>query len=244
MAKNRRKIKKKKRKGRVQVQQPEASFVARGRPRDVAPNRDDPATWGQAAPVVLDQWVWVGRYCAGPVTPFGARIYTYPMLMLNYAGGWARPSSHDPLRRMFKNGALDVDDMRAAARIVAAVWQIAPNRVKTMATTRARDGSAQYAVIRAGGGRPGLLDGPEGGMDAVRDYLDWTDRMGAARLPIGPVLDVVIEGTALAAIDKRRGWRKGSAAKLIKTALGLWRPAVGGVRERKQSEKTVDVGGE
>lgn len=53
-------------------------------------------------------------------------------------------------------------------------------------------------------------------------YSQWVDRMTTARLPVGPVLDVIIDELSLSAVDRKWGRRKGWAKIHLQTSLDLY----------------------
>jgi len=55
------------------------------------------------------------------------------------------------------------------------------------------------------------------------NYLDWVDRMIAAKLQIGPVLDIICDGLSLRAVDRKWQHRKGWARKHLLAALDLYK---------------------
>ncbi len=55
-------------------------------------------------------------------------------------------------------------------------------------------------------------------------YHRWIDRMTAAGMAVGPVLDIILEEMSLAAVDRKRGRRKGWAKGHLQAALDLYDP--------------------
>jgi len=53
-------------------------------------------------------------------------------------------------------------------------------------------------------------------------YCAWVDQMMPAGLPLGPVLDVIIDELSLNAVDRKRGKRKGWAKVTLQAALELY----------------------
>lgn len=53
-------------------------------------------------------------------------------------------------------------------------------------------------------------------------YSHWIDRMMTARLPAGPVLDVIIDELSLSGVDRKWGRRKGWAKDHLQASLDLY----------------------
>ncbi len=53
-------------------------------------------------------------------------------------------------------------------------------------------------------------------------YCAWAEQMMPAGLPLGPVLDVIIDELSLSAVDRKRGKRKGWAKVTLQAALDLY----------------------
>lgn len=53
-------------------------------------------------------------------------------------------------------------------------------------------------------------------------YSDWIDRMMAAGLAAGPVLDIIIDELSLSSTDRKRGKRKGWAKTHLQQAMDLY----------------------
>ncbi|MFC7048443.1 hypothetical protein [Emcibacter nanhaiensis] len=59
-------------------------------------------------------------------------------------------------------------------------------------------------------------------VDLKERYADWVDRMTAEKLMVGPVFDMVVEETSLAAIDRKWRRRKGWAKTHLQQSLDLY----------------------
>ena len=64
--------------------------------------------------------------------------------------------------------------------------------------------------------------GPLANLKVVNRYNDWADEMDARRIPIGPVIDVVVGGASCREVDRARKVRSGSMSRLLKEALRLY----------------------
>lgn len=128
-----------------------------------------------------------------------------------------RPLSHrvsKPLSRLYRTGALGEEELKAALGIEAAVVAIMTGGV--------RSGLARGERVNCARGQ-GFEARLAGALEARRLYFTWLDYMKHNRLPAGPVLEIVIEGKALRAVDRDWRRRKGWALSHLKRALGLYR---------------------
>lgn len=119
-----------------------------------------------------------------------------------------------PLSRLCRTGALDAEDLRAALGIEAAVVSILTHGV--------RSGLAAGERVDCAGGE-GFEERFADTFEARRIYATWLDYMKQNGMPAGPVLDIVIEGKALSAVDRDWCRRKGWALSHLRRALGLYR---------------------
>jgi hypothetical protein len=114
-----------------------------------------------------------------------------------------------PLSRLAKSGALGDDEIAVARSLENAVIAI----------------QGEGAIPPAPGPHMGF--GAVGEARMVRELDDrlfferWVAAMSVARLPAAPVLDAVVEGKALAAIDRERKKRKGWARRRLQDGLSL-----------------------
>ena len=119
-----------------------------------------------------------------------------------------------PISRLARSGALDTGDVAAALAIEAAVVSILTNDLHA----GYRDG------VHPGNPGQGFAEGRLLRFHDQRAlYYDWVDAMTAAGLSAGPVLDVIIEGKPLTAIDLAWKKRKGWARRLVQQGLALYR---------------------
>jgi len=117
-----------------------------------------------------------------------------------------------PISRLAKSGALGGEQVRAAMAIEDAVVSILTNGIRS-----------GFIEERRGGGMHNTFESGFLESCALRQaYNAWVVAMKQAGLPAGPVLDVIIDGTPLTIIDKRRCKRKGWTRDRIKKALDLY----------------------
>lgn len=64
--------------------------------------------------------------------------------------------------------------------------------------------------------------GPLAGLEVVKRYNDWADEMDARKIPIGPVIDLVVGGVSCRQLDRARKVRSGSTSRLLKDALRVY----------------------
>ncbi len=92
---------------------------------------------------------------------------------------------------------------------------------------------AYHLVVAGTEARTMRLDGLARGCRAItfiadvaieRAFVAWAQSCNRARLPLGPVLDVIVEGTGCRVLDRRWRRRDGWTAKLVRAALDLYVP--------------------
>ena len=66
----------------------------------------------------------------------------------------------------------------------------------------------------------------------VRRYVAWVDRMNERLLPIGPILDILIDGQGCQATDRFRRRGTGYTGKILRQGLRLYCEVAGWVRTR------------
>lgn len=125
----------------------------------------------------------------------------------------------DPLLRLWKRGQIDAESFEAAVAIRRAVEAIAlPGRHRAMRAISGPNG-AQFDPTR---GR--RIAQPESwrSIDGQRRYADWVEAMHRERRPVGPVLDVIVDGHYCRAVDVRRHRRKGRTLRDLLAGLALY----------------------
>ncbi len=117
-----------------------------------------------------------------------------------------------PISRMARTGALCCAEIRAARAIEKAIFSILTQNIHATGiearcyATGSRGSSFEDAFLE--------------GYDLRRHYYDWIAAMGVNRIPVGPILDVIIEGKALTEVDrtwkKRKGWTRGLLVRALR----------------------------
>lgn len=125
----------------------------------------------------------------------------------------------DPLLRLWKRGQIDLEGFEAAVSIRRAVEAIAlPHRHRAMRAITGPDG-AQFDPTR---GSRASAPPSWHGVDAQRRYNDWVEAMQREHLPVGPVLDVIVDGHSCRAVDVRRRRHKGRTVRDLLAGLALY----------------------
>lgn len=125
----------------------------------------------------------------------------------------------DPLLRLWKRGQIDAETFEAAVSIRRAVEAIAlPHRHRAMRAISGPNG-AQFDPTRGPRVAP---PEPWRAVDGRRRYADWVDVMQRDGLPVGPVLDVIVDGHSCRAVDGRRHRRKGRTLRDLLAGLALY----------------------
>lgn len=129
-------------------------------------------------------------------------------------GGKTRAISKSTVQRMFEQGALDSDQLRAAVEI---------ERIFTLVAGSLFARGQNYE--RVGGGMPAVS--PDWAIRAYKDrYLPWCEEMN--KRTYGPEPDlayairVIIDGFSLQQMDAENRWSKGTASRMMKEALSLY----------------------
>ncbi len=120
----------------------------------------------------------------------------------------------DPIARLVAEGKLSTDDERAALAIAAAIRIVA----SPLYTRSSRPDLARGSRTTASGAAA------DWAVECELRYLAWAEDMHDLRHPIGPVLDFVLDGVSLRALEKKWRRRHGTLLPQIKDALALyWR---------------------
>ncbi|PHZ86466.1 hypothetical protein [Paremcibacter congregatus] len=64
-------------------------------------------------------------------------------------------------------------------------------------------------------------------------YSDWVDRMTADRLPVGPILDIILDELSFSAVDRKWARRKGWAKSHLQAGLNLYGATYGRVNRHE-----------
>ena len=130
----------------------------------------------------------------------------------------------DPLLVLLQSGRLVRDDLDAAFDIRRAFETItAPVRLRTMRTITTAEGTA-YDLTK-GSRSPGSDNESVHEIDLQQRFSSWANAMHEAKIPIGPVVDMVVEGKSGRSVDRERGRRNGWAVDLLVEALEIYRAA-------------------
>ena len=125
----------------------------------------------------------------------------------------------DPLLRLLKRGQIDEEGFNAAVSIRRAVEILAqPLRHRAMRAISTADGAA-FDPTR---GSRVAAPAADRAIDAQRRYNDWVDAMRAEHMPVGPVLDVIVDGYSCRAVDVRRRRHKGKTVQQLLAGLELY----------------------
>lgn len=119
----------------------------------------------------------------------------------------------DPLVRFKNNNILNDQQIQAFQRIRRAVRIITDG-------TQVRTSSFNDVVVQTSNFN--TLSENEYEIRIKDHYSDWIDRMTAARLAAGPVLDIIIDELSLSAVDRKWGRRKGWAKTHLQSSLDLY----------------------
>jgi hypothetical protein len=125
----------------------------------------------------------------------------------------------DPLLRLLKRGQIDTEGFEAAVAIRRAVESLAqPLRHRAMRAISNAEGTS-FDPTR---GSRVAAPASHRTIDAQRRYNDWVDAMRGEHMPVGPVLDVIVDGYSCRAVDVRRRRRKGRTVKEVLAGLELY----------------------
>lgn len=125
----------------------------------------------------------------------------------------------DPLLRLLKRGHIDLEGFAAAVAIRRAVESLAqPLRHRAMRAISNAEGTSFDPT------RGSRIAAPAShrAIDGQRRYNDWVDAMRGEHMPVGPVLDVIVDGYSCRAVDVRRRRRKGRTAEQVVAGLELY----------------------
>lgn len=130
----------------------------------------------------------------------------------------------DPLWTLLQRGRLTQEQVDAAHDIRHAFEEItAPVRMRAMRTLSTTDG-AIYDMI--GGRKPAAPAGPlsesERSVLLQQRFQRWAAAMQHEAVPLGPVIDIVVEGKACRTVDAERGRRNGWATDVLVRALEVY----------------------
>lgn len=140
----------------------------------------------------------------------------------------------DPLLRLLKRGQIDAEGFNAAVSIRRAVESLAqPLRHRAMRTISGADG-AHFDPTR---GSRVAAPAADRAIDAQRRYNDWVDAMRAEHMPVGPVLDVIVDGHSCRAVDVRRHRHKGKTVQQLLAGLELYVALARHPRRRPRSSE-------
>lgn len=127
----------------------------------------------------------------------------------------------DPLWALLRRGRLTQEQVDAAHDIRTAYEIItAPVRAVQMRAVSTTQGST-YDMT------PGSKSKPSDGescrsVQLQQRFNKWVCVMKDKRLPVGPVIDVVVEGQSCRMVDRSRGRRKGWASDVLDRGLSLY----------------------
>ena len=139
----------------------------------------------------------------------------------------------DPLLRLLKRGQIDAEGFAAAVAIRRAVDSIAqPLRHRAMRAISNAEGTC-FDPTR---GIRVAAPASHRAIDAQRRYNDWVDEMRQEHMPVGPVLDVIVDGYSCRAVDVRRRRHKGKTAQQVVAGLELYVQMVRHPRRRRASQ--------
>lgn len=127
----------------------------------------------------------------------------------------------DPLLVLLRHGRVSREQLDAALDIRRAFELITgPVGMRSMRTISTSDGTT-YDPIR-GPRSSGPSDETVRQVAVQRRFGDWAAAMHEQQLPIGPVIDLVVEGKSGRSVDRERGRRNGWAVELLVHALDLF----------------------
>jgi hypothetical protein len=127
----------------------------------------------------------------------------------------------DPLWLLLQRGRLSQEQVDAAHDIRDAFELIAaPVRLRTMRAVSTVDGTS-FDMTRGGNGRGGNGESDRAILLQQR-FGQWVEAMKAARLPVGPLIDIAVEGKGCRTIDRERGRRNGWAVDVLVRGLDLY----------------------
>ena len=130
----------------------------------------------------------------------------------------ARKLKADPLWRMAPD--LSSEGLQAAHEIREAVNLIAaPLRVRVQKWERQDRSYSEHESERS--------------VRLQQRYNSWVDMMTAKKMPVGPSLDVIIEGLSSREIESHRKWRHGSFRPYFLDAMDLYCALAGWKRPDK-----------
>lgn len=128
-----------------------------------------------------------------------------------------RKLTADPITRLWRAGELDQRQKDAADAIYLGVRLVCGDVIS-------RPPSYERPAPGARAGRAGRIveHETEWQYRMQRHYAEWVDEMTERRLPVGPVLDIIVTQTAPTTIDRQRRVRKGTTKTFLIEALDLY----------------------
>ena len=139
----------------------------------------------------------------------------------------------DPLWTLLQRGRLTQEQVDAAHDIRMAFEIItAPVRIRTMRAVSTVDG-AMYDLTRGGRGRSGNSESDRAILLQQR-FNAWVAAMKNGAVPVGPIIDIVVEGQACRSVDRARGRRNGWSTEILECGLDLYIAAKRPPRRRQE----------
>ncbi|MEQ8246109.1 MAG: hypothetical protein RID42_00365 [Alphaproteobacteria bacterium] len=127
----------------------------------------------------------------------------------------------DPLWTLLQRGRLTQEQVDAAHDIRTAFEIITgPVRLRTMRAVSTVDG-AVYDLTRGSRGRTGNSDSDRAILLQQR-FNAWVAVMKRLAVPVGPIIDIVVEGQACRSVDRTRGRRNGWSTEILECGLDLY----------------------